>query len=58
MPVFVLDHPAMPEGNRLLLQKGGVAFPHPFPEHYSKLPQWLKENSAAPKPKATQLGLF
>jgi predicted Rossmann fold nucleotide-binding protein DprA/Smf involved in DNA uptake len=58
LPVFVLDHPAMPEGNRQLLQKGGMAFPHPFPEHYSKLPGWLLENSGRPGPKATQLGLF
>ena len=58
LPVFVLDHPAMPEGNRLLLQRGGVTFPHPFPEHYSKLPGWLQENSPPPKPAATQLGLF
>lgn len=58
LPVFVLDHPAMPEGNRLLLQRGGVTFPHPFPEHYSKLPVWLQENSPPPKPAATQLGLF
>lgn len=26
IPVFVLDHAAMPDGNRLLLQKGGVSF--------------------------------
>ncbi len=58
MPVFVLDHPAMPDGNRLLLQRGGAAFPHPFPEHYSKLPGWLKEKSAPSKPKSEQLGLF
>jgi predicted Rossmann fold nucleotide-binding protein DprA/Smf involved in DNA uptake len=58
IPVFVLAHPAMPEGNRLLMQKGGVGFPYPFPEHYSKLPGWLLENSAPPKPKATQPGLF
>ena len=58
IPVFVLNHPAMPEGNRLLLQKGGVAFPHPFPEHYSKLPAWLLENGSPPKPQMTQLGLF
>jgi predicted Rossmann fold nucleotide-binding protein DprA/Smf involved in DNA uptake len=58
IPVFILEHALMPEGNRLLLQKGGVAFPHPFPEHYSKLSTWLQEHSAAPKPKATQLDLF
>ncbi len=58
VPVFVLDHAAMPDGNRLLLKKGGISFPHPFPEHYSKLPEWLQEHGAAPKIQATQLGLF
>jgi predicted Rossmann fold nucleotide-binding protein DprA/Smf involved in DNA uptake len=58
LPVFVLEHGAMPEGNRQLLQKGGVAFPHPFPEHYSKLASWLQENSLQPKPKAIQPTLF
>ena len=58
IPVFVLQHAAMPDGNRLLLQKGGLSFPHPFPEHYSKLPGWLLENSTPAEPKATQLGLF
>lgn len=58
LPVFVLEHAAMPEGNRQLLQKGGVAFPHPFPYHYSKLADWLQENSAPPKPKAVQPALF
>ncbi len=58
IPVFVLEHAAMPEGNRQLLLKGGVAFPHPFPEHYSKLAGWLQENGAPSKPKATQPPLF
>jgi len=58
IPVFVLNHDAMPDGNRLLLQKGGLPFPHPFPEHYSKLPGWLLENSTPSEPKPTQLGLF
>jgi predicted Rossmann fold nucleotide-binding protein DprA/Smf involved in DNA uptake len=58
IPVFVLEHAAMPEGNRQLLQKGGLEFPHPFPEHYSKLTGWLQENSTPPKPKAIQPVLF
>ena len=57
-PVFVLEHPAMPEGNRLLLQKGGLPFPYPFPQHYSKLGQWMQDQAAQLKPKATQLGLL
>jgi predicted Rossmann fold nucleotide-binding protein DprA/Smf involved in DNA uptake len=59
LPVFILEHPEMPEGNRLLLQKGGLPFPYPFPEHYSKILKWLevqaKRNN---KPKPHQLGLF
>ena len=58
IPVFVLDHPEMPEGNRILLQKGGITFPHPFSVHYSKLAEWLLEKSTPPIPTATQLGLF
>lgn len=42
VPVFVLEHDAMPEGNRLLLQKGALAFPHPFKDKPVKLPEWLK----------------
>ena len=58
IPVFVLIHPLVPEGNRPLIQRGGIAFPHPFPEHYSKLPAWLQENGHSVKPKPTQLGFF
>jgi len=58
LPVFALEHPAMPEGNRLLLQKGALAFPHPFPEHYSKLHEWLQTQAAQGKPRPAQLGLF
>ncbi len=58
LPVFVLDHLDMPEGNRRLMEKGGIAFPYPFPEHHSKLPDWLKEHSPPAPPKVTQLGMF
>ncbi|MBE0687980.1 MAG: DNA-protecting protein DprA [Anaerolineaceae bacterium] len=58
VPVFILNHPDMPDGNRLLLQKGGVPFPHPFPEHFSKLESWLKEKSQPASPKPQQLGLL
>lgn len=58
VPIFVLDHAAMPDGNHLLLQKGGISFPHPFPEHYSKLSRWLQDHSVSPKTQAMQLGLF
>jgi len=58
LPVFVLDHPAMPDGNRLLLQKGALSFPHPFLEHYSKLNEWLKTQAGQVKTPPKQLGLF
>jgi predicted Rossmann fold nucleotide-binding protein DprA/Smf involved in DNA uptake len=58
VPVFILDHPDMPDGNRLLIQKGGMPFPHPFPEHFSKLESWLKEKSQPASPKLKQLGLL
>jgi DNA processing protein len=58
LPVFVLEHAAMPDGNRQLLQKGGIALPHPFPEHYSRLPGWLQENGTPPETKPIQPTLF
>jgi hypothetical protein len=42
IPVFVLEHEQMPEGNKRLLQKGSPAFPHPFKDKPVKLPGWLK----------------
>jgi predicted Rossmann fold nucleotide-binding protein DprA/Smf involved in DNA uptake len=58
LPVFVLDHPEMPEGNRQLLQTGAASFPHPFPQHYSQLSQWLQDHQIKPEPKATQRSFF
>lgn len=50
LPVFVLDHPEMPHGNKLLIQKGALKFPHPFPENHLKLMTWLEEQSSQIKP--------
>lgn len=58
VPVFVLEHPAMPEGNKNLIQKGGLGFPHPFTENRLKLKEWLDAKSAQIKPDPTQPGLF
>ncbi len=59
VPVFVLEHDAMPEGNKLLLQKGALAFPHPFKEPPVKLPDWMKEKAASmPLRQPSQPGLF
>ena len=46
VPVFVLEHEQMPEGNKLLLQRGALGFPHPFKEPPLQLPEWMKEKAA------------
>ena len=44
----------MPDGNRRLLEKGAL----PFPEHYSKLRDWLQVHATGDNPQPKQLGLF
>jgi predicted Rossmann fold nucleotide-binding protein DprA/Smf involved in DNA uptake len=58
VPVFVLEHNAMPEGNRLLMQKGALAFPHPFKEPPVKLSQWMKEQATSLPSQPSQPILF
>jgi len=59
VPVFVLDHDHMPEGNKLLLQKGALAFPHPFKDKPAQLPNWMEREAASlPLQQPTQPGLF
>jgi DNA processing protein len=58
VPVFVLEHDKMPEGNKLLLQKGALPFPHPFKEPPVNLPDWLKEKASSLPVRPKQPGLF
>lgn len=58
VPVFALEHAQMPDGNRLLLQKGALGFPHPFREKPALLPEWMKERSVSLPTRPTQPGLF
>ena len=58
LPVFVLEHPTMADGNRKLLEKGGLPFPHPFPDDLSNLPDWLQASVSQFGAGPTQLGLF
>ena len=58
VPIFILEYSDMPEGNRMLLKKGGISFPYPFPEDFSTLQEWLNAQASQIKPKPTQLGLF
>lgn len=46
IPVFVLEHDQMPAGNKELIQKGGLPFPHPFMDLPINLPGWLNEKAA------------
>lgn len=58
LPVFVLEHEQMPDGNKLLLQKGALAFPHPFRDKPVKLSEWMNEKAASLPPKPNQPSLF
>jgi predicted Rossmann fold nucleotide-binding protein DprA/Smf involved in DNA uptake len=58
IPVFVLEHEQMPEGNKMLLQKGALAFPHPFKGAPAKLSDWMKEKAASLPAQPSQPSLF
>ncbi len=58
VPVFVLAHDTMPEGNKLLLQKGAMPFPHPFEEPPIKLPDWMEKQAAYFPRRPDQPNLF
>jgi DNA processing protein len=58
VPVFVLEHAAMPAGNQRLLQKGALPFLYPFPELPARLPDWLEKQAAALPSRVEQARLF
>jgi len=58
VPVFVLEHAQMPEGNKMLLQRGALPFPHPFREAPTKLPNWMREAAAGLPSQPSQPSLF
>jgi predicted Rossmann fold nucleotide-binding protein DprA/Smf involved in DNA uptake len=58
IPVFVADGPNMPEGNKRLIERGGLPFPAVFDESPSSLKRWLIEHSPEPEPVAVQGSLF
>jgi DNA processing protein len=58
IPVFALDYPGMPEGNKMLMEKGALGFPHPFKENRLKLKEWLDAQATQIRPDPTQPGLF
>jgi hypothetical protein len=54
LPVFVLDHPNMPQGNRALLEKGANILPYPLPVKPIQLKAWLDEHALPFKPREVQ----
>jgi len=58
VPIFVLEHDQMPEGNKLLLQRGALSFPHPFKEPPAKLLEWLIEQATTLPSQPSQPSLF
>jgi predicted Rossmann fold nucleotide-binding protein DprA/Smf involved in DNA uptake len=58
IPVFVLEHGQMTEGNKLLLKKGALGFPYPINVPPIRLPDWLNEKAASQPSSPNQLRLF
>lgn len=58
VPVFVVEGPNLPDGNRLLIKRGGIPFPDSFDDSPSSLSDWLEEHAPAKAPVAVQGSLF
>lgn len=51
-PVFVRDGENVPEGNKKLLKRGGLMFPHPFTAGDDRVISWMHEQAGRPQPGA------
>jgi len=58
VPVFVVNGPNVPDGNRMLLQRGAVPFPDTFDDSPASLGDWLEQHAPAKAPTAVQGNLF
>jgi predicted Rossmann fold nucleotide-binding protein DprA/Smf involved in DNA uptake len=58
LPVFVLKYAGMPDGNRLLLERGALPLPYPFPTPVAQVPEWLKTSISSQGDPPAQLNLF
>lgn len=58
IPVFVVDGLEVPDGNRLLIKRGGIPFPDTFVDSPSALSDWLDEHTPIREPAAVQGSLF
>jgi DNA processing protein len=58
IPVFVVDGPDVPDGNKLLIKRGAIPFPASFEGAPSSLGSWLDEHTATTQPASVQGSLF
>ncbi|HLF84773.1 MAG TPA: DNA-processing protein DprA [Blastocatellia bacterium] len=58
VPVFVVDGPNVPDGNRVLIKRGAIPFPDTFDDSPSSLGDWLEEHVPVKEPVAVQGSLF
>jgi predicted Rossmann fold nucleotide-binding protein DprA/Smf involved in DNA uptake len=58
VPVFVVEGPNVPDGNRLLIKRGAIPFPDSFDDSPSLLGDWLEEHTPVKEPVAVQGSLF
>lgn len=58
LPVFILEHQGMPEGNKALIKKGGFPLPYPLPVGHLELSGWLEEKTANTNPVPEQLSFL
>ena len=58
VPVFVVEGPNVPEGNRLLIKRGAIPFPESFDDSPSSLADWFEEHTPVKEPVAVQGSLF
>jgi predicted Rossmann fold nucleotide-binding protein DprA/Smf involved in DNA uptake len=58
IPVFAVDGPEAPAGNRLLVKRGAIPFPETFDDAPSSLGDWLEEHGEAKAPASVQGSLF
>ncbi len=58
VPVFVVEGPNVPDGNRLLIKRGAIPFPDSFDDSPSSLGDWLEEHTPVKEPVAVQGSLF
>jgi len=58
VPVFVFDGPNVPDGNRLLIKRGGIPFPESISTEDGSLESWLDQHVPVSDPTPTQGSLF